>query len=61
MTVNCQLHEAGWRLSVGYIRQDDGYLWQAGGLYVNHRRQDDSYLLDAWGRFAFICQLHGTG
>ena len=26
MTVICQLHEAGWRLSVSYMRQDDDYL-----------------------------------
>jgi len=26
MTIICQLNEAGYRLSVSYIRQDDGYL-----------------------------------
>jgi hypothetical protein len=26
MTVICQLHGAGWRLSVSYMRQDDSYL-----------------------------------
>jgi acetoacetate decarboxylase len=26
MTVICQLHETGWRLSVSYMRQDGGYL-----------------------------------
>jgi len=24
--VICQVHEAGWQLSVCYMRQDDGYL-----------------------------------
>jgi len=26
MTVFCKLHEEGLRLSVSYMRQDDGYL-----------------------------------
>jgi len=26
MKVICQLHEAGWRFSVRYMRQDEGYL-----------------------------------
>jgi hypothetical protein len=29
--VICQLHEAGWWLSVSYMKQDDGYLPIASG------------------------------
>jgi hypothetical protein len=38
MTVICQLHEAGWLLSVSYMGQ-------VGGLYVSYLRQNDAYLL----------------
>jgi hypothetical protein len=58
MTVICQLHEAGWRLSVSYMRQDDGYLSVTWGrmagicqlheaerrLSVRCMRQDVGYL-----------------
>ena len=58
MTVICQLHEAGLRLSVSYMRQDYGYLSATGGkmavtcqlqqagwqLSVSYMRYDDGYL-----------------
>ena len=31
MTVICQLHEAGWRLSVSYMRQVGCYMSATGG------------------------------
>jgi hypothetical protein len=34
MTVICQLHETGWRLSVSYMRQDGGYLSDTRGRIV---------------------------
>ena len=47
MTVICQLHGAGWRLSVSYMRQDDSYLSATSGrlaLYVSYMRHDDDYV-----------------
>ena len=46
MTVICQLHEAGWQLSLSYMRQDSGCLQGVCNLSVT------------WGRIAVICQLH---
>ena len=71
MGVICQLHETGWRLSVSYMRQDDGYLSVASGMVtgisqlheagwrvsVSYMRQNGGYLSDTWGRMAGICQL----
>ena len=75
MTVICQLHEAGRRLSVSnikdkmtlsvsYIRQVDCYLsvtWGWLSVSVSYMRQDDGYLSVTLGRWAVICQLHEVG
>ena len=47
MTVIRQLHGAGWRSSVSYMRQDDCYLsvtWGRLSVSVSCMRQDDGYL-----------------
>jgi hypothetical protein len=46
MAVICQLYEAGWQLSVSYMRQDISCLESACNLSAT------------WGRIAVICQLH---
>jgi hypothetical protein len=65
MTVICHLYEAGWRLSLSYMRQDSGYLWTTLGrlvicqlyeagcrLSVSYMWQDGSYLSATLGRIA---------
>ena len=61
MSVICLLHEAGWRLSISYMRLDGGYLSVARGsnadicqlhyagwrLFVSYMRQDSGYLSSA--------------
>jgi len=51
--VICQFHEAGCRLSVSHMRQDD--------VYVSYIRQDDGYLSVTSGRLVVICHLHEAG
>jgi hypothetical protein len=62
LAVICQLREAGWWLSVSYMRQVICQLHEPGWrLSVSYMRQDDGYLSVTWGRMTVICRLHGTG
>jgi hypothetical protein len=60
MTVICQLHDAGWLLSVSYMGQVIGVcqLHEAGWLIsLSYKRQVGSFLSDTSGRLSVICQL----
>ena len=76
MTVICQIHEAGWQLSVSYMRQVGGYLsvtlvrmtvicqlHEAGWrIFIRYMRQDDGKLsYTSESCFVVICQLNETG
>ena len=55
MTVICQLHEARWRLSVSYMRHDDGYLQRV--YFVCHLGQDGGCLQGVYT----VCYLGQDG
>ena len=71
MVIICQLHEAGWRLSVRCMRYDDGYLSVTCGrmtvicelheqrwpLSVSYMRQFSVYQTATWGSMTFICYM----